>query len=129
MIVLYGLKNCDSCRKALKLLQDGGRPHRFHDLRADGLPADRHAHWLAAAGWEALLNRRSTTWRELPEAEKAGPDGTLEGRLDAAHAAALLARHPTLIKRPVVEIPDAGGDDRLVIGFSPAEQAILKALQ
>ncbi|WP_340115850.1 arsenate reductase [Pelagibius sp. 7325] len=115
MIVIYGLKNCDSCRKAVKLLEAGGRPFRFHDLRADGLPRERLGSWLAAAGWEVLLNRRSTTWRDLPEAEKAG--------LDAAKAARLLERHPTLVKRPVVE---AG--DRLLVGFGPDEQAALKAL-
>lgn len=119
MIVVYGLKNCDSCRKATKLLEAAGRPFRFHDLRADGLPRDRLARWLAKAGWEALLNRRSTTWRDLPEADKAG--------LDAAKAARLLEGHPTLIKRPVVETGDEAGDT-LLIGFGPAEQAALKKL-
>ena len=70
MIVIYGLKNCDSCRKAVQLLARAGAAHRFHDLRADGLPSGRVERWLAAAGWEALVNRRSTTWRELPAAEK-----------------------------------------------------------
>jgi len=115
VIVIYGLKNCDSCRKAVKLLEAGGRPFRFHDLRADGLTGDRLARWLAAVGWEVLLNRRSTTWRDLPEVDKAG--------LDAAKAAGLMERHPTLVKRPVVE---AG--DRVVVGFGPAEQAALKTL-
>lgn len=115
MIVIYGLKNCDSCRKAVQLLAAGGRPFRFHDLRADGLPRDRLGYWLGMAGWEILLNRRSTTWRELPEGEKVG--------LDAAKAARLLERHPTLVKRPVVE---AG--QRLVVGFGPDEQAALKSL-
>lgn len=115
MIVIYGLKNCDSCRKAVKLLQAGSCPHRFHDLRADGLPAERLAAWLQRLGWEALLNRRSTTWRELPAAEKAD--------LDAARAAALLTRHPTLIKRPVIE---AGQE--LIVGLAAPQEAALKAL-
>jgi arsenate reductase len=115
MIVIYGLKNCDSCGKALKVAAAGGRPHRFHDLRADGLPAERLERWIGAVGWEVLLNRRSTTWRGLPEAEKAD--------LDAPRAALLLARHPTLIKRPVVEAGDS-----LLVGFAPAEQAALRAL-
>ncbi len=119
MIVVYGLKNCDSCRKATKLLEAAGRPFRFHDLRADGLPRDRLARWLETAGWEALLNRRSTTWRDLPEADKAG--------LNAATAARLLERHPTLIKRPVVETSEGAGGPPL-IGFGPAEQAALKKL-
>ena len=115
MIVIYGLKNCDSCRKAVKLMEAGGAAYRFHDLRADGLPADRLAIWLERAGWEALVNRRSTTWRGLPEAEKAD--------LDGARAAALLARHPTLIKRPVGE---AG--EELLVGLAPPQAAALKAL-
>lgn len=115
MIVIYGLKNCDRCRQAVKLLQAAGCAHRFHDLRADGLPEGRLAAWLRHAGWEVLLNRRSTTWRDLPDLEKAG--------LDAARAADLMARHPTLIKRPVVEVGDA-----LIVGLAPPQQAALKAL-
>ncbi len=115
MIVIYGLKNCDSCRKAAALLQDGGLVYRFHDLRADGLPEGSLGRWIDAVGWETLLNRRSTTWRELPEPEKAD--------LDAERAVRLLERYPTLIKRPVVE---AG--DHLVVGFAAPQQAALKAL-
>jgi Spx/MgsR family transcriptional regulator len=115
MIEIYGLKTCDSCRKALQLLQIGGAAHRFHDLRADGLPAGQLARWLDTVGWESLLNRRSTTWRGLPEAEKAG--------LDAAAAARLLAQHPNLIKRPVIE---AAG--QIIVGFAPPQQRALKAL-
>jgi len=115
MIVIYGLKNCDTCRKSVKLLAAGGAAYRFHDLRADGLPADRLAVWMETLGWEALLNRRSTTWRGLAEAEKAD--------LDGPRAAALLTRHPTLIKRPVVE---AGTE--LLVGLAPAQEAALKAL-
>jgi len=124
VIVIYGLKNCDSCRKAQKLLEAAGSAYRFHDLRADGLPAGRLARWLETAGWETLVNRRSTTWRALPEAEKAG--------LDAAAAGPLLERHPTLMKRPVVEVGGAESEGeaagRLLVGFGPAEQKALKAL-
>lgn len=116
MIVIYGLKNCDSCRKAVKLLKAGGHVYRFHDLRADGLPQDRLAAWLTAVGWEALLNRRSTTWRGLPQSEKSA--------LDPAKASRLLARHPTLIRRPVVE---AGGS--VLVGFAAEQQAALEALK
>ena len=118
MIVIYGLKNCDSCRKALKLVAAGGAAHRFHDLRADGLPPGRVQRWLAAVGWEALVNRRSTTWRGLPEPEKAA---LLDG--GAAAAVPLLEGHPTLIKRPVIE---AG--DKLIVGLAPPQQAELAAL-
>lgn len=116
MIVIYGLKNCDSCRKALKLLAESGATYRFHDLRADGLPPGRVQRWLAGAGWETLVNRRSTTWRGLPEAEKAA-------LADGAAAFPLLERHPTLIKRPVIE---AG--NQLIVGFAPPQQAELAAL-
>lgn len=115
MIVIYGLRNCDSCRKALNLMQETGAAHRFHDLRGDGLPPERLARWLEAVGWETLVNRRSTTWRGLPEAEKVG--------LDAAGAGRLLARHPTLVKRPVIE---AGG--AVIVGLGPAELRALKSL-
>lgn len=115
MIVIYGLKTCDSCRKAVKLLEAGGTRFRFHDLRADGLPPGRLDTWVAHLGWEVLLNRRSTTWRELPADQKEG--------LDAAHAADLMTRHPTLIKRPVVEAGEA-----LIVGLAPAEMQALKQL-
>lgn len=115
MIVVYGLKNCDSCREALSFLKAGDAAHRFHDLRADGLPTGRLARWLGRVGWEVLLNRRSTTWRQLPEAEKVG--------VDAAAAARLLERHPTLIKRPVIEVGDT-----LLVGFAPPQREALKAL-
>ncbi|MGF1630562.1 MAG: Spx/MgsR family RNA polymerase-binding regulatory protein [Kiloniellaceae bacterium] len=115
MIEIYGLKNCDSCRRALQHLQASGAAHRFHDLRADGLATRRLDRWLEAVGWETLMNRRSTTWRALPEAEKAG--------LDAAGAARLLALHPTLIKRPVIEV---GG--QVIVGFAPPQQRALTAV-
>src|SRR3546814_11808850 len=94
MIVVYGLKNCDSCREALSLLKAGDAAHRFHDLRADGLPTGQLPHWLGRVGWEVLLNRRSTTWRPLPDAEKVG--------VVAPVAARLVGPHPTLITRPVL---------------------------
>jgi len=115
MMVIYGLKNCDSCRKALKLATDAGVAHRFHDLRADGLPPGRLQRWLASAGWEALVNRRSTTWRGLTQAERTVAE--------SGDAAALLERHPTLIKRPVIE---AG--DKVIVGLVPAQQAEWRAL-
>jgi arsenate reductase len=115
MIVIYGLKNCDSCRKAVKLLAAGDRPFGFHDLRADGVPPDNLSAWLTAVGWKALLNRQSTTWRQLPDAEKAD--------LGPARAAELLARHPTLIKRPVVEAEGA-----VIVGFAAPQQATLRRL-
>ncbi len=97
--VLYGLKTCDTCRKALKALEAAGRQVRFHDVRADGATPEKIQAWIAAVGWEPLLNTRSTTWRGLDAAEKEG--------VDAAKAAALMQAHPTLIKRPVIEADGA----------------------
>lgn len=114
MIVVYGLKNCETCRKAMKWLAAEGIEARLHDMRADGLDAAMLEPWIAAFGWEALLNRRGTTWRGLPDAEKEG--------LDAERAKALMLRRPALIKRPVF---DAGG--RLVLGFTDAQRAAIRA--
>lgn len=102
-MVLYGLKNCDTCRKALKSLEGA----TFRDVRADGIPRDVKARALAEFG-ENLLNRRSTTWRGLSEAERAQPPETL------------LEAHPTLMKRPLIE---AGG--RLYLGWNKDVEAAL----
>jgi len=109
MITIYGIKNCDTCRKALKWLLAEGIEHRFHDFRAYGLVAEDLRRWVSAAGWETLLNRRGTTWRNLPDAEKEG--------VDEAKAESLMQASPTLIKRPVF---DLGSD--IVVGFKDAEQ-------
>jgi arsenate reductase (glutaredoxin) len=95
MTTLYGIRNCDTVKKARRWLDERGVAYRFHDFRTDGLGADRLDGWIRAAGWETLLNRRGTTWRQLPEADRAG--------IDAERAAALMLEHPTLIRRPVVE--------------------------
>lgn len=108
MIELYGIKTCDTCRAALKWLSEKGISHRFHDLRADGLTVATVAAWVADQGWETVLNRRSTTWRELPEKDRR--------KLDAKSATALMAKHPTLIKRPVIDTGKTiliGFDDRV----------------
>ncbi|HIP78710.1 MAG TPA: arsenate reductase [Kiloniellaceae bacterium] len=113
MITIYGLKNCDSCRKAKAWLEAERDAVRLHDLRDDGVPAAELDGWLARLGWERLLNRRSTTWRGLPSEEKQS--------LDGAAAKRLMLAHPTLIKRPVIR---AG--EHLVVGFSAAEQSALQ---
>ncbi len=114
MIIVHGLKNCDTCRKAMKWLVAEGKEARLHDLRADGLDADMLERWVDALGWEALLNRRGTTWRKLPDSETADVDET--------KARALMLAHPALIKRPVFE---AGG--KIILGFKDEQQAALKA--
>jgi Spx/MgsR family transcriptional regulator len=116
MITVYGIKSCDTCRKALKWLGEDGIAHRFHDLREDGLEASDIADWINALGWQALLNTRSTTWRGLEEAEKADPD--------AAKAAALMLAHPTLVKRPVFDL----GGGKYALGFKPDAPEALRKL-
>jgi arsenate reductase len=112
LITLYGLKNCDTCRKALKWLAGQGIDHHFFDIRADGLDRNRIAAWAGALGWEAVLNRRSTTWRQIPEADRAD--------LDEARAVDLMAANPTLIKRPVIETGAA-----TLVGFTKDTEAAL----
>lgn len=112
MITVIGIKSCDTCRKALAYLKAKDIPHKFHDLRADGLDESSLLTWLDAVGWEVLLNRRSTTWRGLSDADKAD--------MTTSKAKRLLTEHPTLIKRPVFE---AG--DQVYVGFSADVQKAL----
>lgn len=112
-VTVYGIRNCDTCRKALKWLEAEGIDHRFHDFRADGLDDRDLAKWINAVGWETLLNRRGTTWRKLPETDR--------DDVDRGKAAGLMLEHPTLIKRPVFDT----GDDVLV-GFSDETRDALK---
>lgn len=114
MIVVNGLKSCDTCRKARAWLSAEGIEHRFHDLRADGLEAGQALGWLKAVGAEKLINRRGTTWRGLGEAERSVTD--------EADQAALLVAHPALIKRPVFELGAT-----VVVGFDDAVRAALAA--
>jgi Spx/MgsR family transcriptional regulator len=107
-LTVYGIRQCDSCRQALKWLDGQGIEHRFHDLRADGLERERVARWLRSGFAAALVNRRSTTWRQLTEPQRGA---TGEALLQ------LLLDHPTLIKRPVFE----NARDIVAVGFNPAE--------
>ena len=112
MITVYGIRNCGVCRKALEWLSAQDIKHRFHDLRGDGLDGAALEGWIAALGWERLLNRRGTTWRKLPAA--------VRDDVSAQSARDLMLDHPTLIKRPVF---DAGGN--FLVGFSDAERDAL----
>jgi len=105
VLTIYGIPNCDSCRKARKWLDAQSVSHRFHDLRADGLDRPTLKRWLQRSDWRQLLNTRSSTWRTIADGEKKD--------LDAARAAALMLKNPTLVKRPVLETKDT-----LEIGFS-----------
>ncbi len=94
MLKFYGIPNCDSVRKARKWLEDAKITYEFHDFRKQGLdPADL-MQWVEAVGWETLLNRRGTSWRQLSEAQRAD--------INEAQAIALMLKNPTLIKRPVI---------------------------
>lgn len=113
MITIYGIKNCDTCRKARKWLDSKGIKNKFHDFRSDGLEETTLSAWIEAVSLETLLNRRGTTWRKLPEADR--------DSLTPTRAAALMLENPTLIKRPVF---DTGG--AYLVGFSEAEQDALR---
>lgn len=106
MTVLYGIPNCDTVKKARAWLDDAGIDYRFHDFKKAGVPADALRHWLAAVGWERLLNRQGTTWRKL--------DSAVQSRVtDAASAAALMHEQASVIKRPVI----VWGDGAITVGF------------
>ena len=111
-LILYGLKNCDTCKKALKALAVAGRDVTFVDIRAEADLDAKLPAWLAAAGADALVNKRSTTWRGL--------DDTVRAQAEGHGAAGLLAAHPTLIKRPVIEACDA-----LYVGWTTAVSGAL----
>ncbi len=107
MTTLYGIRNCDTCRKALRWLKARGMDVIFHDLRRDGVPAARLQHWLDTVGPESLINRRSATWRKLRDDDRA--------RADAAPLE-LLQEQSTLIRRPVLE-----HEGHVVVGFREAD--------
>jgi Spx/MgsR family transcriptional regulator len=112
MITLYGIPNCDTVKKARTWLTAQGLAHQFHDFKKQGVPEAALDAWLAAAGWEKLVNRKGTTWRGLDEA-------TRTAVTDAASARALLLAHASVIKRPVV----VWSDGAVTVGFEPADWA------
>ncbi len=105
-VTLYGIPNCDTVKKARTWLADAGIDYAFHDYKKAGADPVRLAAWAKQVGWEKLLNRAGTTFRALPEADRAD--------IDEAKAIALMVAHPSLIKRPVVE-----HDGPLLVGFKP----------
>jgi len=104
MFTLYGIKNCDTVKKARLWLEQHAIAYQFHDVRVDGLTRERLQDFTVRVDWQCLLNRSSTTWRQLPPEQKT--DVTLE------KAVQLLHDYPTLLKRPVL---DTG--ERLTVGF------------
>ena len=107
-VTLYGIRNCDTVKKARNWLDANGIGYVFHDYKKAGADPDKLKAWCAAKGWETVLNRAGTTFKKLPDDAKSG--------LDEAKAIALMLDQPSMIKRPVVE--HAGG---LLVGFKPAE--------
>ena len=112
---VYGIPNCDTVKKARDWLSAAGVDYQFHDFKKAGVPEAALADWLQALGWEAVLNRKGTTWRKLDPALQATVT-------DAASAVAVMRAHPSVVKRPVVRWPHG----RLSVGFSPAHFAALQ---
>ncbi|WP_418141757.1 ArsC family reductase [Marinobacter sp. MA] len=107
---LYGIKNCDTVKKARKWLDEQGVDYQFHDFKKDGLGDGLLSKWESAVGWESLLNRRGTTWRKLPE--------EVRDTISAQSAHAIMLENPSIIKRPVVE-----NGNEVRVGFNADEWA------
>ena len=107
-VTIYGIKNCDTMKKARAWLDKKGVAYDFHDYKTAGIDRDRLGKWASKVGWEPLLNRAGTTFRKLPDKDKEG--------LGEKKAMALMIAQPSMIKRPVL---DAGG--KLLVGFKPEQ--------
>jgi arsenate reductase len=115
-VTIYGIKNCDTIKKARSWLDKQGIEYAFHDYKTAGIDRDRLERWAKKVGWETLLNRAGTTFKKLPEEDK--------GNLSAAKAIGLMLKQPSMIKRPVLDV----GGGRLMVGFDPeAYKAALTA--
>lgn len=105
-ITIYGIKNCDTMKKARTWLESQGVAHDFHDYKAKGIDASTLDGWIGKVGWEVLLNKAGTTFKKLEDGQKEN--------LDAAKAKALMLEQPSMIKRPVLDV-----DGKLTVGFKP----------
>ncbi len=105
-ITIYGIKNCDTMKKARAWLDSHGVAYDFHDYKSAGIAKDKLKRWSEDVGWETLLNRAGTTFRKLPDPDKEG--------LTERKALALMLAQPSMIKRPVLEL-----SGRLLVGFKP----------
>jgi len=112
MITMYGIKNCDTIKKARKWLETNGVEYQFHDYRADGLNEDQLRGWCEELGWEQLLNKRGTTWRTLPD--------DIKNSIDENSAVQVMLENPAAIKRPLL---DTGSTRKL--GFKAADYEAL----
>jgi arsenate reductase len=115
MVTMYGIPNCDTVKKARSWMSENGVDYTFSDFKKTGVPPALDA-WAAQLGWEALLNRKGTTWRKLEPATQASVH-------DAASAIALMRSQPSVIKRPVVD----WGGGKLTVGFAPDAWALARA--
>jgi arsenate reductase len=104
---IYGIKNCDTMKKARACLDKHGVDYAFHDYKTAGIERDRLERWAKKAGWETLLNRAGLTFKKLPDKDKQG--------LTEKKAIALMLKHPSMIKRPVLDL----GGGKLLVGFTP----------
>jgi arsenate reductase len=104
---MYGIRNCDTIKKARAWLEAHGVPYTFHDYAASGIERGKLEAWASQVGWERLCNRAGTTFRKLPDADKEN--------LSESKALALMAKSPSLIRRPLLEV---GGHHRILVGFS-----------
>ncbi len=105
MIIIYGIPNCDTMKKARRWLEANGIEYDFHDYKKHGVPEKNLKNWIKQTGWETILNRRGTTWRKL--------DDELKDNIDEAAAVKVMLNNPSIIKRPVLE-----SGKLLLIGFN-----------
>lgn len=115
MVTIYGIKNCDTMKKARSWLEGQGVAHAFHDYKASGIDKASLERWVKEHGWETVLNRAGTTFRALPDERKQG--------LDAGKAIALMLEQPSMIKRPVLDL----GKGKTLVGFKPEVYAAATA--
>lgn len=108
---LYGIRNCDTVKRARTWLDEHQHAYLFHDFKVQGVPSAALDDWLASVGWETLLNRQGTTWRKLDDTTRAGVT-------DAASARAVMLATPSVIKRPVV-VWAGGSHAGVTVGFKP----------
>jgi len=111
--VIYGIKNCDTMKKARSWLTSHGVAHEFHDYKVAGIERAKLEGWIASVGWEVLLNRAGTTFRKLPDKDKTN--------VTEARAIKLMLEQPSMIKRPVLE-----HGKKVMVGFSPETYSALK---
>jgi arsenate reductase (glutaredoxin) len=111
MITLYGIPNCDTVKKSRAWLDEHQLAYQFHDFKKQGVPADALAQWIDVLGWEPLVNKKGTTWRKLEAAEQAAV-------VDAATATALMLRHASVIKRPVVVNAGTKAGNQTTVGYN-----------